>query len=296
MFKFAKKLAIAASLVAVYSSHFVAFASNNNNDEDGATRPLKRLAVAQPTQALVAANLVPTFNVYQGPVLVKPYMHLIAEHVAYQFLLENDNKSLSSLACVCKDLRMLLKFQIGTIGTRCWKAFHGMKPQDEALLETFRNMTLLYRPDPASDEGMLPLSIPKGCNPFEYTFDLSTCGDRAKCVRITTNVEEFFKVGGPNKDRVVILIHPLRSIEKRHMDKFKRVKKWQPEAPVGIFWRWGNAEDVAWFDYLTSRSFAEISSEDLLENRSAGVTRGGTTAAVRAWAIQFHVSFLNSPE
>jgi hypothetical protein len=275
MFSITKKIALAASLLALYPGQFVAFGSNNNNDVDGAESALKRLAIAQPKQVAVAGNLVPTSNVYQEARLVKPVIHMIAERAAYQFLLENDNKSLSALARVCKDLRMHLKTQIGTIDTRCWKAFNGMKPQDEALLETFRNMTLLYRPDPASDEGMIPLSIPKACNPFEYTFDLSTCGDRAQYVRITTSVEEFFKVGGPNKDRVVILIHPFGSIKKRHADKFKDVKEWSPEAPVDIFWRWGNDANLTRHDYLTTCSLEVISAENLYENWKKSGWGGG---------------------
>jgi hypothetical protein len=47
MINFSKKLAIAASLLALCSGQFVAFASNNNNDEDVAESALKRLAIVQ---------------------------------------------------------------------------------------------------------------------------------------------------------------------------------------------------------------------------------------------------------
>ena len=117
MFSITKKVLLAASFLAIYSGQFVAFASKNDNHVYGAEIALKRIAFAQPTQVAVVANLAPTPNVYQQAILVKDIIRMIAEHAAYQCLLDNDNKGLSALARVCKDLRMHLKTQIGTLDT-----------------------------------------------------------------------------------------------------------------------------------------------------------------------------------
>jgi len=34
-------------------------------------------------------------------------------------------------------------------------------------------------------------------------------------------------------------------------------------SPVGLFWTWGGWDDLGWYDYLTTRSFDEISADNI---------------------------------
>ena len=119
-------------------------------------------------------------------------------------------------------------------------------------------------------------------DPLNGTFDLSGCGDRHSKVRITTSVEEFFKVGGENEDRLVVLANTHDLIHGLHAEKFEGIKNWDPVvAPVGLFWRWGNWEDLSWYDYLTTSSIDDVASVDLYENWA----KSRPTARLRAECV-----------
>ena len=139
---------------------------------------------------------------------------------------------------------------------------------------------LHYTPPPESSEVvLLPFS-----NLTDGTFDLSTCGNAGTHLRITTSPNSFFEVKGANENKLVVLIgyrnfiargifspeHPFGSL----------MERWDgDQAPVGIFWRWGNAEALTWFDHLTTAPITFISSMNLFDNWTHGSamgTRGST--------------------
>jgi hypothetical protein len=162
-------------------------------------------------------------------------------------------------------------------GNPVWDAWPGVKtPEDEEIYQMFRNMELIYRPDPNSDEGMIRLPIPMGHNPFKYTFDLSSCGDSDPFVVITNDLERFFTIGGENELKLVICF-AMRSWINKNIDSLSApfntiLTPWDAEqAPVGIFWRWGEWL-MGKFDYLTNQPLAQLSNVNLYENwkKSAG--------------------------
>ncbi|MBA3814764.1 MAG: hypothetical protein H0X26_09865 [Alphaproteobacteria bacterium] len=104
------------------------------------------------------------------------------------------------------------------------------------------------------------------------TFDLSTCGNTGQSLVITESIDRFFKVGKANKDKKVILI-ALRHLFEQEINtlpdqKFaSHITAWDADkAPVGMFWRHGNDENLARVDYLTTAGMSEISSRNLYEN------------------------------
>ncbi len=151
----------------------------------------------------------------------------------------------------------------------CWKAYLGITAENENVYRQFYNGVLEYRKDPSDPEPTLTLPFAALMNLFsDRTFDLSKCGDASKYLRITTSVKEFFKVKEENSNKVVILACPYNVIKKNHAAKFEvSMQKWeQKDAPVGLFWRWGDFEDLSWYDYLTCLSLEAMAVENLEEN------------------------------
>jgi hypothetical protein len=179
-------------------------------------------------------------------------------------------------------------------GNPVWDAWTGVKtPYDEEIYQQFRNMQLIYRPNPYSNKGKIQLSIPMGHNPFKYTFDLSSCGDCDRRMAITNDLERFFTIRGKNENKIVIYFGTHFWINK-NIDSlvcpFNTIMtSWEAEqAPIGIFWRFGNCStDVC--DYLTSQPSAELSNVDLHENWQESVEMSETSdddREMRAW-VQF---------
>jgi hypothetical protein len=133
--------------------------------------------------------------------------------------------------------------------------------------------------------------------------NLSTCGDTGNYLVITTDVERFFKVGGDNQNRTVILIALRQSIEQEINAAAKPFASIMPgwdaaKAPVGIFWRRGNAPETSWFDYLTTSSLSSISSENLFENWKKRICECVNRVtwcytAMRGVLSHFHVVLMN---
>lgn len=107
----------------------------------------------------------------------------------------------------------------------------------------------------------------------EWTLELSNeviFGDIANYLVITTDLTKFLKIGGENKDRTVMLIAPWFLIEENLNSTAKSLKyimtTWNKEAyPIGIFWRYGNWDNLEWCDYLTNQNVDIISEKNFYE-------------------------------
>jgi hypothetical protein len=162
-----------------------------------------------------------------------------------------------------------------------WKVLNGIKtPEDEVIYQIFRNMELIYRPGPRSDEGMIRLPIPMGHNPFKYIFDLSSCGDKDQYVVITNDLERFFTIGGENEDKLVVYFGPHFWVNK-NIDSLSEpfnaiMTSWEAEqASIGIFWRWSDWNNKGLFNYLTDRPVGELSVGNLYEHWKINGARWG---------------------
>ncbi|MBA3814853.1 MAG: hypothetical protein H0X26_10330 [Alphaproteobacteria bacterium] len=114
----------------------------------------------------------------------------------------------------------------------------------------------------------------------DETFDLSACGNNGQYLVITRSMDRFFKIEKENKDKTVILITPRYFVEQGMNDSTPQsftalVAGWDvDQAPVGMFWRWGNDKNLSWVDSLTTAGIGGISLCNLFENwqrRDGGV-------------------------
>ena len=282
MFKYTKKIVIAASLLAFYSGQLYAMNPDGTDDEDN-----------QPKRTAVVAT-TGTPESQHG--IIRDVLKLI-------FAEASKSTHPRRLAAVCRHWNSVMRENSPV--NRMGVPYANLNPFMQACMNTywenrFYNGVLQY--NPPQNGAIQDLRFSDLDDPFKGTFNLQGCGNVAGDLVITTDPERFFKIRGENEDRVVILIalrhlieqainsteaHPLVSV----MDSWNA-----DEAPAGIFWRWGNYQDLTWFDYLTVRSWAEISSTNLFENwkkRRRG--RGECAVSARTWmrcaGPCFHVRF-----
>lgn len=158
----------------------------------------------------------------------------------------------------------------------------------EIHYNTFCNGTLLYRPNPDSDEGMITLKVSDLANSLEGTFDLSGCGDTGQYLSISTGYRKG-KIA-ENANKVEIWLAPRKFIEQElkagRAQQFARMfMNWKPDAQVGIFWTWGNhgANLLNLFDHLTDQDNLSLCSKNLYEWGVGGV--GVVARWASAWGV-----------
>ena len=203
----------------------------------------------------------------------------IVREAAYEQCLDDDtsptlNKTLGNLALVCKEWHALILDE-RKVGTESWKAWYGVVGHED-IYQQFLNGSLLYRPDPQSDKGMIQLKISDLTNPLEGTFDLSQCGDTGNFLSISTGYRKGMKAENSNK--LEIWLAPRFMIEKKLKSSASHLQPimgtWKEEtAPIGILWSWGGWKDLSWYDYLTTHGAVNISSKNLYENGRSSVSR-----------------------
>ncbi|MES2252480.1 MAG: protein kinase [Pseudomonadota bacterium] len=138
----------------------------------------------------------------------------------------------------------------------------------EDIYRRFIGGKLLYKPDQNSTIGQIEIPFTSLLNPLEGTFDLSRCGDVGRYISISTGYRKG-KIAA-NKDKLEIWITPKFVVENElrtsasHYAPILNSATWT--SPVGIIWTYGGWDDVAWYDYLTTKQFDEISSKNLYEN------------------------------
>jgi TPR repeat protein/ankyrin repeat protein len=159
----------------------------------------------------------------------------------------------------------------------------------EAVYLRFLNGALIYKPN-KNGVGMVTLPIAKLANPLEGTFDLSTCGDTGKYLRIATGYRKDVK----NDSKVEIWFTPRFLVEsnlKASACHFQPIfGKWDARNAVGIFWSWSN-DALKHFDYLTTQTMDQIGSENLYEKWVVCYHLDARRVSGRLQP--FHVSFVN---
>lgn len=152
----------------------------------------------------------------------------------------------------------------------------------EDIYQRFLKGVLVYRPTEGSDVGKIEMPIAALANPLEGSFDLSLCGDAGQHLSIATG---YRKAKNPlNSSKVEIWLTPRFLIEKELATTAKHytpiIGSWaNATAPVGMFFNWGNWDDLGWFDYLTSMQIEQIDNQNLLNLHAhhIGATRTQST-------------------
>jgi len=130
----------------------------------------------------------------------------------------------------------------------------------------FINGILIYKPNKDNDLGRIEIPFSSLSNPLEGTFDLSECGDTGQYLSISTGYRKGKKAGNASKVEVWIVskfvVEREVSSSARHLAPILG----SFTSPLGLFWTSGGWDNMDWYDYLTSSSFEEISSENLYEN------------------------------
>jgi hypothetical protein len=208
--------------------------------------------------------------------LPRPVKALIFEYAA------RDTKP-EDLRLVCKDWQKTMDGKeivvtkkrkrtsyagIGPVWKKCIHAWYGFTGHED-VVNQFLNGKLVYKPNKDNNDGMIELRISDLKNPFECEFDLSKCGDAGKYIAIMTG----FRKGkyDANKNKVEIWIAPRFLIEKfleSSATHFKPIMNgWnEKNSMLGIFYTWGNWDELSWYEYLTDKSMHDISLKNLREN------------------------------
>jgi hypothetical protein len=206
--------------------------------------------------------------------LPRPVKALIFEYAA------RDTKP-GDLRLVCKDWQKTLDGKeivatgqgiqydkIGPVWKKCVHAWYGV-PGHEEFFSQFLNGKLVYKPNTDNDEGRIEFKISDLPNPFSGKFDLSKCGDAGTYLAIMTGFRKQKREA--NKDKIEVWIAPYASIEKfkdstaMHVEPI--LEKWDgKKAPLGLFYTWGNWDDLAWYEYLTDQTITELSNKNFHQN------------------------------
>jgi len=138
----------------------------------------------------------------------------------------------------------------------------------EEIYRRFVMGKLIYKPDSNSDKGRIELPIRALANPLEGTFDLSQCGDSGKYLSISTGYRKGKKA--ENEDKVEVWLAPRFLIEKNRAGSASHFKPimsgWSAaSAPVGIFWTWGESDDLTDYHHLTEDSIDSLSDHSFID-------------------------------
>ena len=133
----------------------------------------------------------------------------------------------------------------------------------EEVYRRFLGGVLIYKQGTA-EEVRLPIAAL--ADPLDGVFDLSGCGDTGQHLSIATGYRKAKKA--ENASKVETWIAPRFLMERNVSGSAAHygpiMAGWDgARAPVGIFYDWGNWDNLGWFDYLTTKSFDEVGSNNL---------------------------------
>lgn len=142
--------------------------------------------------------------------------------------------------------------------------------QEYRQMEMFLKAKLVYRPNPNSTEGIVNLPIAKLQSQLEDTFDLSNCDDMSKYFSISTGYRKGVNPANRNKYEIWIVPRVLISKELQTTAQYFQAvfNIWHVNAPIGIFWTWGEWNDSTCYDYLISQTPESLPKSNLFEKFS----------------------------
>ena len=263
------------------------------------------LTLAAPQLSHAMENELELAKFPQFTRMPKEVRDLTVRQAAYEQCLDDNapvtlKKTLGNLKLVCKEWQLLINDEM-KVNMPSWQAaWYGVVGHEE-IYQQFLNGTLIYKPNPQSDEGMIQLKISDLLNPLEGTFDLSGCGDTSKYLSISTGYRKGMKAENGNKLEIWLatrfMVKKKLNSSASHLQPI--MNAWDPEtAPIGILWSWGGWNDLSWYDYHIQSGDNEISSKNLYDNwTEARCERGHFRHAYEACYVlaqrKFSCSFVN---
>jgi hypothetical protein len=184
-----------------------------------------------------------------------------------------NGKSLTDVALVHTECRALVNSSVRPWHPG-WKAYLGVTPANEKIYRTFFNATLECRKDPSDKDPAHILPLIPLMNLSVRDLDLPTDINASKYLVITDKTQRFFEAGG-SKSHILIATKSMISARMKSMKMSDELKarldgimmNWNDSSfPVGIFWRWSNDDNLAWFDSLIAQDLTAISSRNIVEN------------------------------
>jgi hypothetical protein len=281
MNRFTNKLAIAAALT-IYFTQFVAFASDINNDFDGAESPLKKLSIVQAPATTTLGNVVKQNKIQ--------FLTLAASY---------ENTDPRNLRLVCREWRNIIDGLINKKDkNRKYSDQHPIWQKiirisyvglgHDAIWKTILNGELLYKPNghpksdsdsdepnPDSDVGMVRLKISDLANPFAGTFDLSQCGEASKHLSISMGLRKGKNDENQNKTEIWLIprLLAIKNLEGNASYLKEIMDSWDEDVTLGVtfnWWEWDHTSNYHmyespnwnWFhdDYLESLSQNDLNS------------------------------------
>jgi hypothetical protein len=133
---------------------------------------------------------------------------------------------------------------------------------NEAIYERFMNGRLLYE---GREIGQIKNILNFNRETLEGTFDLSGCGDAGQHLSINTGYRKGKRAENANK--VEIWFVPKFLVERElatTASHFRDIMgSWT--APIGVFWTWGNWDNLGWYDYLVTQGPEILSNGNLYD-------------------------------
>lgn len=199
--------------------------------------------------------------------------HLIIEHTAPKNI--TLHIGLNNLKSVCKNWCNFInthKQAWFAPEKPCWNAWYGVLGHED-IYNVIKNMVVIYRPNPNSDAGMIPLTIPSDVNPLDYEFDLSDkdlFGNTGDYVSISIGYRKQKNTTNDNKVQIWItprfLIKQHLSCSAKHFAPIMNKDRWNEEiAQVGVVFAGSSWNDIGDYHYLTNKNFDFISNNNCLE-------------------------------
>jgi len=128
---------------------------------------------------------------------------------------------------------------------------------------TFLNGALQYTPDVGAPILLLIADLK---HPFSGQFPLSRCGNAGTYLDIRTGIRKGKITENSNKVEIYFTPKFLVDMDTKSAAHLARIlPTWDHAiAPFGIFWNWGNWDNLDWFEYLTTEDINSISHCNLL--------------------------------
>jgi hypothetical protein len=218
-------------------------------------------------------------------------------------------ETLGDLRMVCKDWRKTVDgkdipikgkefkhsdLAHNSLWKKCTHAWYGCTGHEEDLNQ-FLNGKLVYKPNKDNDEGRIEFKISDLRNPFAGKFDLSKCGNAGNYTAIMTGFRK--QKLEENKDKVEVWLAPRALIEKFKDSTAKHFEKvltaWDGKtAPLGLFYTWGNWDNLSLYEYLTDKTPKELSNNNLYRHQLV-TSRKASPIPCSSPTINWHVNHHN---
>lgn len=247
MINFKKKIAIAASFAAIYSGQYVANAS-----------PQEELEQVTPSRQVTLGGIV-KHNKIQ----------------IFTFASKDETTSPAQMRLVCHEWRTIIDSLIDRTDKNkkyveqhpIWQKFirmsYGFFGHD-AVWNSILNGELIFKPNADNDEGIIRLKVSDLHNPFEGSFDISTCGNTSVGLCISMGLRKGLKAANYKKNEIWLIPRFLVAHKMSSDASYLKeaMEKWPENIPVATVFNWWGFE-VNEYYYSNWADFSASSQTNL---------------------------------